>query len=172
MKMKLVAMFLMATLVLPVFAEIVVGKVDMQKIITTIGEGKRVRDRIKKDFDAKQAEIKQEEDKIKAAQENFQKQALVMNDKAKTKKQLELQKMVMGIQEKTMGYQREIQRMEQEQMTPVLDKLKSIIDSVSKDEDVDLTIEAGSTPIILYSKVEKELTDQVIKAYDKKYPIK
>jgi len=43
-----------------------------------------------------------------------------------------------------------------------------VIDEVSKSASVDMTYESSTAPIV-YAKDEKDLTDDVVKAYDKKF---
>ncbi|EQC48946.1 outer membrane protein, OmpH-like protein [Bacteriovorax sp. BSW11_IV] len=164
---KLIALCLALTFTTPAFA-LLIGKVDVQNVLLSIEEGKRVREKLKKKFDEKQGIIKKEEDKIKKAQEDFQKQSLVMNDKAKQTKQMEIQKSIMKLQQETAGYQKEIQDMENEMKKPILDKLKVIIEEVSAKAGVDVTFESNTAPII-YAKSEKDLTEDVVKAYNKKH---
>ncbi len=142
-----------------------IGTVDVQKVLLSVKEGKSVRDKLKKEFEKKQGELKKEEDKIRKAQEDFKKQTLVLNDAAKLKKQESIQKMIMALQQKSMGYQKEIQALENELKKPLLDKIRKIVEDVSKKEGVDLTFELSVAPII-YAKDQKNLTDLVIKAYD------
>lgn len=151
------------------FAKVVVGKVDVQKVLITVTQGQAVRDQLKKSFDEKQKILKDEEDKIRKMQEDYQKKASVLNDKEKGKKEREIQEKIAGIQQKTAAFQKEIQDMEQKLKTPILEKVKAIVDDVSKSADVDLVYEAATAPI-LYAKEEKDLTDDVIKAFNKKFP--
>jgi len=75
----------------------------------------------------------------------------------------------MGLQNKTMEFQKEIQKMEQEMKKPILEKLRPIIDEVSKSNKVAMTFELSAAPIV-YAEAKKDITEEVIKAYDKKYP--
>ncbi len=59
--------------------------------------------------------------------------------------------------------------MEQKLKTPILERVKIIVDEISKSADVDLVYESATAPI-LFAKSEKDLTDEVIKAYNKKFP--
>lgn len=151
------------------FADVSVGKVDVQKVLISVNQGVAVRDQLKKSFDEKQKILKDEEEKIKKLQDDYSKKASVLNDKEKAKKEREIQEKIIAIQQKTSGYQKEIQDMEQKLKTPILERVKSIIDEVSKSSDVDLVYEAATAPI-LFSKSEKDLTDEVIKTYNKKFP--
>lgn len=151
------------------FAKVLVGKVDVQKVLITVHQGQAVRDQLKKSFDEKQKVLKDEEDKIRKLQDDYQKKASVLNDKEKGKKEREIQDKIVAIQQKTAGFQKEIQDMEQKLKTPILEKVKAVVDEVAKSSDVDLVYEAATAPI-LYAKEEKDLTDEVIKSYNKKFP--
>lgn len=165
------ALFAMMALVMTstAFSAVSVGKVDIQKVLITVNQGVAVRDQLKKSFDEKQKVLKTEEDQIKKLQEDYSKKASVINDKEKAKKEREIQEKIMGIQQKTAGYQKEIQDLEQKLKTPILDRVKTVVDEVSKSADVDFVYEAATAPI-LYARTEKDLTDEVVKAYNKKHP--
>lgn len=164
---SIIALLLAMTFVVPAHA-LTLGKVDIQKVLLSVKQGQKVRDDLKKEFDKKQAELQKEEGAIRKMQEDFQKQGVVMNDKAKAKKEQEIQEKIIMLQQKSMSYQKEIQEMENKLKKPILDRVKEIIDVVSKDAGVDMTYEASTAPIV-YAKSEKDLTPEVIKAYDKKF---
>ncbi|MDD0854098.1 OmpH family outer membrane protein [Halobacteriovorax sp. GB3] len=145
-----------------------VGKVNAQKVLTTINEGKRVGEKLKKKVEEKQKILKKEEDKFKKMQEDFQKQTLVMNDKAKAKKQAELQQAYMKLQQTMGSFQNEIRDMEAKLQAPIVEKIKKVVEKVSKDSGVDITVESRTSPI-LFAKKEKDLTEDVIKAYNKEH---
>ena len=167
--MKALAVVLALVMTSSAFAAISVGKVDVQKVLLTVNQGVAVRDQLKKSFDEKQKILKEEEEKIKKLQEDYSKKASVLNDKEKGKKEREIQEKIMAIQQKTSTYQKEIQDLEQKLKTPILERVKGVVDEASKAADVDLVYEAATAPI-LYAKSEKDLTDDVIKAYNKKFP--
>jgi outer membrane protein len=151
------------------FAKVAVGKVDVQKVLVSVNQGLAVRDQLKKAFDEKQKVLKDEEEKIRKLQDDYQKKASVLNDKEKGKKEREIQEKIVAIQQKTAGFQKDIQEMEQKLKTPILEKVKAVVDEVSKSAEVDLVYEAATAPI-LFAKEEKDLTDDVVKLYNKKFP--
>jgi outer membrane protein len=150
-------------------AQVLVGLVDIQKVITTIKEGKNVQKTLEKSFNDKKAILKKDEDKIKKAQEDYKKQSMVLAEAARMNNEREMQEAMMGLQNKTMEFQKEIQKMEQDMKKPILEKLRPIIDEVSKAAKVAMTFELSAAPIV-YAENKIEITDDVIKAYDKKYP--
>jgi outer membrane protein len=151
------------------FAKVAVGKVDVQKVLVSVNQGVAVRDQLKKAFEEKQKILKDEEDKIRKMQDDYQKKATVLNDKEKMKKEREIQEKIMTIQQKTSGYQKEIQDLEQKLKTPILDRVKTVVDEVAKSADLDMIYEAATAPI-LFAKDEKDFTDEVVKLYNKKFP--
>jgi outer membrane protein len=151
------------------FAALVVGKVDVQKVLVTVNQGTAVRDQLKKSFDDKQKILKDDEDKIRKLQEDYTKKASVLNDKEKAKKEKEIQEKIMAIQQKTQTYQKDIQEMEQKLKGPILDKVKQVVDEVAKSADVEFVYESATAPI-LYAREEKDLTDEVVKQFNKKFP--
>ncbi len=166
--MKMLMSIVLLTFSLSSFSSVMVGLVDIQKIITSIKEGKTVQKNLEKSFNDKKAILKKDEDKIKKAQEDYKKQAMVLAENARSTKEREIQEMMLKLQNKTMEYQREIQKMEQDMKKPILEKLRPIIDEVSKVNKVAMTFELSAAPIV-YAEEKKDLTEDVIKAYDKKY---
>ena len=166
--MKFLTLIMVLLLPITVMGASIVGKVDIQRVLITINEGKAVRDKLKAQFDEKQKIVKKEEADIRKLQEDLKKQAMVLNDKAKAKKEREIQTRFMKLQQQTMGYQKEIQALENKYKKPILNKLRGIITEISKNAGVDMTFESSTAPIV-YAKIEKDLTEEVIKAYDKKF---
>lgn len=151
-----------------VFSQVTIGVINLQKVLNTIKQGKDVNDKLKKAFDDRKANIMKEEEKIKKAQEEYMKQAALLSADAKRKKEAELQQNIIALQKKTNDYQKEIAEMEASMKKPILDKVKDIVESVSQDSKVDFTVEISTSPVV-YAKNKKDITDDVISAYDKKH---
>ncbi|HLE11264.1 MAG: hypothetical protein A2504_03460 [Bdellovibrionales bacterium RIFOXYD12_FULL_39_22] len=153
------------------YGAIVVGSVDIQKVLVTVKEGEKVKSKLKGAYDEKQKILKVDEEKIKGMQQDYQKQSLVMSADAKQKKEMEIQKLIVEIQQASMKYQKELQDMEQTMKKPILEKIQKIVEEVSVTAKVDMTFESSTAPVI-YAKDQKDLTEEVITLYDKKYPSK
>ena len=166
--MKYLVMFLAMSIISSQAFAFLVGKVDVQNVLVSVKEGKKVRDQLKDEFEKKRKILDSEQEEIKKLQQNFSKQSLVMNDKAKLEKEKEIQQKIIELQQKSLGYQKEIQEMEGKMKAPILERIKTIVDSVSEKAGVDVTFEMSTAPVI-YAKSEKDLTTEVIKEYDKKY---
>jgi len=168
--MKFSALFLMF-FAFNAAATVTVGLVDVQKVLTTIKEGQSVMKTLEKSFNEKKATLKKDEERIKKAGDDLKKQAAVLSEQARLTKEREIQEQILKVQGKAAEFQRDMQKMENDLKRPIIDKLRPIIQEVSKTAGVQMTFEQGSAPII-YAEAEKNLTDDVVKAYDKKYPAK
>mgnify|MGYP003951898591 CR=1 FL=1 len=166
--MKVLFAIILFCLAMPAFSNLLVGKVDIQKVLITVKEGKKVRAKLKGVFEKKKKILDVEQKKIQKLQEDFKKQSLVMNDKAKLDKERKLQQMIIRLQQKSLGFQKEIQQMENKMKKPILEKLRGIINTVSKKAGVDLTFESSTAPVV-YAKKQQNLTNEVISLYNKKY---
>lgn len=166
--MKKLVSILALALSFSAIAEVKIGVINIQKVITSIGEGKNVMKTLEKSFKSKQKEIKAEEEAIKKMQQDYQKQSSLLSDKAKANKENEIRQRIAKLQQKTMEYQKNIQQQEQQLKKPILEKLKPVIDDVSKGKDLAMTFEVSSSPVV-YAQTQIDITDEVIKAYDKKH---
>ena len=99
--------------------------------------------------------------------EDYDKQSMVMSDKAKAKKQVELQKSFDEYRQKREKYQMDINNKERQLKAPLLERLKDVVDSVAKKQGLDMVFEVAASPV--YVKEVTDITDLVIKAYDKKH---
>ena len=161
---------------------VLVGRVDIQRVLVTVKQGQKIRDELKKEFDKKDKVIQQERaaiDKLQEGfgklQENFQKQSLVMSEQKKAERGRELQEKGIDIQRKMVQldqkanqFQEEIQQMENTKKAPVLQRIRETVEEVSKKNNLDFTFES-STASIVYAKDLKDITDETIKAYDAKH---
>ncbi len=161
---------------------VLVGEVDIQRILVSVKQGKNIRAELQKEYDRKDKVLKEEEVAIDKLQkdfeqlrENFSKQRLVMSDKKRgeqenvlQEKGMELQRRIVQHQQKRQSYQEEINKLENEKKAPILKRVRDIVRAVSQKEGVDFTYETSMAPMV-YTKNSKNLTDAVIKEYDSKY---
>ncbi len=149
-------------------ADVLVGIVNIQRIMSEIKQGAKINEKLQKMYEQKKGELKTDEDNIKKAQQELSKQASLLSADARAKKEKKIQEDILQLQQKTMNYQQEIQKQEGELKKPILDRLKEIVDEVSKKNNVDFTVEVSNSPVV-YAKNKVELSEMVIKEYDKKH---
>lgn len=145
------------------------GKVvymDMQKAIQTTKEGAKAKKDLESEFNAKKKKLQSSEDKLKKMQEDLEKKAMVLSDDVRAKKQQEFQEEMFAYQKLVGQSQQEIQKREQDLTKPILEKMAKVIAQVAKDKGYELVLEKNQGGL-LWGKPELEITDEVIKAYEK-----
>ncbi|MDA9793353.1 OmpH family outer membrane protein [Bacteriovoracaceae bacterium] len=150
------------------FSKVTVGIINIQKIIATVKEGKSADKKLKKSYNDKKKRLETEKKSIVDLQKKLEKQSLVMSAKAKNKKMMELQAKMKAFQEKMMAADKDIKKQQDQLKRPILEKLKTIIEGISKNEGVDITVELSSSPLV-YAANKIDLTQKVITEYDKKH---
>ena len=147
------------------WADVKIATVDMQRAIQSVAKGKKAKEQLEKEFNAKKKELQAEEASIKKMGEEFKKQSLVMSDEARSKKQAELQERIMKFQELTARSQVEIQTKERDLTQPIVGKLRVIISDLAKKKNYNLVLEKNENTV-LFSEDKDDLTDDVIQSFD------
>ena len=166
--MKNVLLVLLVLVGMSAQAEVNIGVVNIQKVLVTVSEGKRVMAELEKSFKAKESALKTEETKIKGEEDKYKKQASLLSPEARMTKEKDLNQMIVSFQNKTMTYQKDIQDMEAKLKKPILEKLRDVIKDVSEKQGVDFTVEISASPVV-YAKKSTDITDAVIEGYNKKF---
>ncbi len=143
-----------------------IATVDMQKALQTVDAGKSAKSKLESEFNAKKKELQAEEASIKKMGEEYKKQAAVMNDDARAKKQGEIQERIMKFQETTARSQAEIQQKERDMTQPIIVKLRSIVGDVAKAKSYTIVLEKNENTV-LYSLEKDDLTQEVIGLFNK-----
>ncbi len=148
-------------------AETKIGYVDMQKAIQSTSTGKSAKEKLEGDFNKKKKELEKMEADLKKMSEDFEKKSMVLSDDVRSKKQAELQQEMMKYQKTVSQSQLEIQKKERELTTPIIEKLRTAIQDVAKADGYTMVLEK-SEQSVLWAQKEADLTDKVIKEYEKK----
>ena len=147
----------------------VVGTIDMQKTLFTTKEGQKIRRRLEASFNKKKAALKKQENKLKKAKESFDKKSALLSNDARRKEERKLQKMLLDLEGKRRQYESEIRKMESELTEPVVKRIYKVVAEVAKKSKVDVVFEESASPVI-YAANKKDLTNEVAKLHNKKYP--
>jgi len=167
LKLGLAALLMGAVSVPVMAAEIKIGYVDMQRAIQETGSGKKAKKDLEEDFNKKKKELEKAEADIKKMGEDFEKRSMAMNEEARMKKQQELQVEMRKYQEKAGKSQMEIQKKERDLTQPIITRLKSLLEDIAKKEDYTVILEKSENSV-MWAKKEIDLTDRLIKEFDKK----
>ncbi len=145
-----------------------VGTVDLQKALQESKKGKSAKASIEKEFDIKKKKIDAEHASIQKLSEEFQKKSLVMSEKARSEKGMEIQQKMGAWQELVQKSQTEFQERQLELTRPILEGLRSTTAELAKKKSLDMVYEVNSG--LLFAAEASDMTSDLIKAYDEKNP--
>lgn len=147
-------------------AEVKIGYVDMQAAIQKTSTGKKAKKHLESLAKKKEAELNTREKELKNKGEEFKKKASIYEESIRRKKQLELQKEFYELNQLLGQSQAELRKKEEEALKPIVDIIRQEIDKIAKKEDYTLILERSEN-LVLFAKKELDLTDRVVKAYEK-----
>lgn len=142
-----------------------IAVIDMPRAIQSTSEGKKAKTELETEFEKKKKEFQGQENNLKKMGEDLEKKKSVLSQEALEKKQNEFQEEMMKFREKVQKSQADIHKRQQELTEPIVIKMKKVVDRLAKEKNFGLVLEL--TPGILYADKSRDITDDVIKAYEK-----
>ncbi|KYG68627.1 hypothetical protein AZI87_05165 [Bdellovibrio bacteriovorus] len=146
-------------------AEAKIGFVDMQKAIKATSAGKKATAELDAQFESEKKNFEKKEAELKTMAQDLEKKKAVMSEEAFKAKQIEYQKAVMAFRDSMAKSQNEIQKKQEQLTAPILEKMEKVIAQVSKEKGFTMVLQ--DTRMIVYSVAEVDLTEDVVKAYEK-----
>jgi outer membrane protein len=144
-----------------------IGYVDMARALHEVDDGKAAQSKLKADFDQKQQKLDKMQSDLKAKKEEFEKRSSMMKPDAKQSKQEELQREFMEVQKTYMQLQQELVESEGQLTQEIGKKLRTVIEKIGDKDAYLVILNIGET--VLYSKRHMDVTDDVIREYNKQY---
>jgi outer membrane protein len=147
-------------------AETKIAVVDLQKALQSVDAGKKAKSSLEKEFNDKKKQLQAEEERIKKLSEDFKKQSLVLSEEAKARKQGEIQEQLMKYRELFQKSQMDIQSRERQLTEPIINRLRGIVEDLGKKNAYTVILEKNENTV-LFSQPKDDLTEEVIKSYNK-----
>jgi outer membrane protein len=148
-------------------ADVKIAVVDLQRALQSVDAGKAAKSKLEKEFNEKKKTLQSEEESIKKMTEDFKKQASVLSDEAKNRKQNEIQERMIKYRELFSKSQFDIQNRERELTEPIIGKLKEIVQGLGTEKGYTIILEKNDNTV-LYSLPKDDLTEEVIQSYNTK----
>ena len=146
-----------------------IGVVDLQAFQQSSRSFQQIRSKIKKQVDAMQAKIKEQQIALRKLEEDYKKQSIMLSLDAKEDKRREVEKKRRYIKYLSEDFKSEIKNAEKEATKNLLRELGKILEKIGKEQGYLLILERRTFGL-LYYRDAIEMTDQVVKAYDKLHP--
>ena len=143
-----------------------IGVVDLNKALNQSEPGIRSKNILERRGRQKQQEFKLEESELRKLADELRNNPLLA-PKAKDDKQQELITRQQQLREKVRAFEQEMRLEERRLSEAIFKELKTVIRSISINENLDLVLEKNAAQVILYMKQDTtELTQKVIDEYN------
>jgi outer membrane protein len=138
-----------------------VGFVSVERIIRDSAPAKAAVAKIDAEFKKREAELQQLANRLRSQSEQYDKDAAVMSDSDRIRRQRELSQLDSDFQRKRIEFQEDLNRRRNEEMGRVFERADKVIKQIAESQGYDLVLQEAITvsPRI-------DITDQVIKALD------
>jgi outer membrane protein len=140
-------------------AEVKIGYVDLQKIVTTSDQGKEAMQTLASIEKAKNALISEKVTEIQKLEEEFTKQGAILNPETKQKKQLEHEKLMSEYQRMRRDRDEELKKNETEFIQKIVLDVKKLLGKIAEEEGYTTILNEAA---VVYIPDEFNLTDKII----------
>lgn len=147
--------------------DVKIGVVDIQRAIQETAAGKAAKKQLEGDMAKKKEELQKKEADLKKKSEELEKKAAVLSEAQLRKQQGEFQQEMLQFREMVGQSQMGLQRKEQELLQPVIKKMDEVITTLAKNGKYSVILQKSQNNV-LWASDAVDITDQVIKAYEKK----
>lgn len=148
-------------------AEPKIAYVDMAKALNDVEDGKDAKARLKSDFDDKQKKLDKMQNELKTKKDEFESRSATMKPEVRQAKQEELQRQLYELQQTYMQLQKELIDRESKLTQDIAKKLRNVIEKIGDRDSYTYILDIGDT--VLYYKRHMDITDDIVKEYNKLY---
>lgn len=146
-------------------AEDKIGLVSLQRALNEVEEGKRIKAKLKADYEGKKKQIDALKGDLDKLSQDLEKQKMVLSQEALKVKTQELQSKFIDLQNKAATYEKDLKTQEAENAKRMILSLRNIVNDIAKQGGYSLVIE-NSAETVLFSSNATDLTPNVIAAYN------
>lgn len=147
-------------------AQAKVGVVDLQRCLNESKTGKRYKAEFTAEAERMKAELEREEDVLKGLREELEKQGMILSETARAEKERSYRERVDAFKEKFQQSQQVLQRRDQELTRRILKDLQGVIRELGEAGGYGLIVERGEGGV-LYVPAQADITEEVVRRYDK-----
>lgn len=144
-------------------AEVKIGYVDLQRIVTTSDQGKEALKTMESLEKAKSSLINEKIEAIKKLENELTKQGAILTPEAKQKKQMDYEKLVTEYQQMRRAHEEELKKNEGEFIQKIVTDVKKLLEKISKEEGYTVILNEA---VVIYIPEEFNLTDKVLKQFN------
>jgi len=166
--MKKFFLLLCICLILPAYAHAAgdskIGIIDLQRVLNECEAGKKAKTNLEALIKSKESAIEEKSKEIEKLKNELQQQASALSAEAKKNKEDELEKLLRDYQRTVQDSQAEVKKKEGELTETIIKGVHEIVERIGKEEGYIIIIERS---LALYANQDLDITDRIIKEYNK-----
>jgi outer membrane protein len=167
MKVLLTSALIFAALLKPVFgAEMKVAFIDIQRALNESEAGQKAKKRFKEQLDRLQKDLERQKDQVDALKDQLAKKGLVMKEEERRNLEQDYQRKLREFERAYEDSQAELQQRDAELTRELIEEIQGVIQGIGRKEGYTLIFEQSGSGL-LYGDSSLDITEDVIKAYDK-----
>lgn len=143
-----------------------VGFIDLQKAVQATTQGKKAKENLDGDYKKRKEGLDKKKADIDKMGQDLEKKKSVLSEEVLNRKQMELQEEMMKFQKVVAENQMELQKKEKDLLEPIIEKMRKVIEKVANDKGFSMVLEKQGQNV-LYAQKDNDLTDEVVKAFEK-----
>lgn len=142
-----------------------VGFIDLQKALNLSDAGVKAKAEIGQQVKKYEAKVNAEQEALKEMKQELEKQAVLLSDEARSKREREFQQRAKEFQRFTKDIQEELKQRDADYTKRIIEDVLDIAREIGKEKGYAVILEKSESSII-YGDPAVDLTDDVIKAYN------
>ena len=140
------------------------GYVDMQRALNETEDGRKAKEKLKKDFDQKQKELDEQQNQLKKDIEDLDKKRTLLPPDKVREKEAELRGRLEKVQQTYMRHQQDLQGKEQKETAKIFERMTKIIGEIAAAENFSMIVDKSA---LVFAKPHLDLTNELIRRYNK-----
>ncbi len=146
------------------------GVVDPQAVLEKSKAGKKALDGLKEYVTTRQKLLSGDEEELRSTEKTLKEQIVKLSDTEKKEKETQFRAKVQDYQKRAQEFNQELQGKQKELVDDYMKRIASATKTVAEKGGFSLVVDKGSeqtVKIVIYNKDTIDLTDQVIKEFDR-----
>ncbi len=144
-----------------------IGYVDFTRALNEVSDGKQAKKRLRGEFKEKQERLNLMQSELTKMQEDIEHDKLILSSEEIKAKEEAYRQKLMDVQRRFADFRREMTEREASLTEEILGRLRKIVRSIGESEGYALILER-SQEVVLYAPTGEDLTEKVIKEYNRK----
>lgn len=140
-------------------AEVKIGYVNTQRLLTESPQAQRISERLKRDFEKREQELQREAKQLQSLQEQLQREAMTMSESERRNREREIDEFSRRLQRKEREFREDLSLRRNEGAATVLEAADKAVRKVAESERFTLIVQEA-----VYIDPRIDITDKVIKA--------